>query len=145
MPGDEVARRKLDVIENTVLGLAQSPHIVSLRGEISPGLRSILTVRKGVACFAVDDERLAARSSPSPMRGGNGWAARDEAKALRTDRPYFALRAGAFAVARETALSKACSSNDVVEYGSGIMERTHSAWPPPTTHSRQSSRDCSKN
>lgn len=57
--GARVARRKLGEIEKTVRGLAETPHIGTLRDDIQPGVRAIPTARKGVICFEVDDARSA--------------------------------------------------------------------------------------
>jgi len=55
--GVDVALRKLEEIEATLRGLAQMPHIGSLRHDIFPDLRAIPTARKGVVSFVVDDDR----------------------------------------------------------------------------------------
>ena len=57
--GIEVATRKLDDIERTVLNLSETPHIGSLRNEIYPDLRAIPAAQKGVITFVVDDEEQA--------------------------------------------------------------------------------------
>lgn len=54
--GAEIALRKLAQIEATLLGLAQTPHVGSLRHEIHPNLRAIPTAGKGVISFVVDDD-----------------------------------------------------------------------------------------
>lgn len=54
--GSNVALRKLAEIEATIRGLAQTPHIGSLRQDILPDLRAIPTARKGVVSFVVDDD-----------------------------------------------------------------------------------------
>lgn len=54
--GAEIALRKLAEIETTLRGLAQTPHIGSLRHDIFPNLRAIPTARKGVVSFVVDDD-----------------------------------------------------------------------------------------
>ena len=54
--GSDIALRKLDEIEKTLRGLAQTPHIGSLRHDILPDLRAIPTARKGVVSFIVNDE-----------------------------------------------------------------------------------------
>lgn len=55
--GTDIAERKLLEIEETVKKLAQTPHIGSIRNDIAPNLRAILTVRKGVITFTVDDAK----------------------------------------------------------------------------------------
>ena len=54
--GVDVALRKLSEIEKTIINLSETPHIGSLRNEITPGLHAIPTARKGVVTFIVDDE-----------------------------------------------------------------------------------------
>ncbi len=53
--GPEIALAKLQEIETAVRRLAQTPHIGSIRDEISPGLRAIPAGRKAVISFKVDD------------------------------------------------------------------------------------------
>ena len=57
--GIEVAERKLAEIERTIRNLSTTPHIGSVRDDISPGLRAIPTARKGVVTFIVDDDEQA--------------------------------------------------------------------------------------
>ena len=54
--GPEIALAKLQEIETAVRRLAQTPHIGSIRDEISPGLRAIPAGRKAVISFKVDDD-----------------------------------------------------------------------------------------
>jgi plasmid stabilization system protein ParE len=53
--GPGIALAKLQEIEHAVRRLAETPHIGSIRDEISPGLRAIPAGRKAVICFKVDD------------------------------------------------------------------------------------------
>jgi plasmid stabilization system protein ParE len=53
--GPEIALAKLGEIEDAVRRLAETPHIGSLRDEISPGLRAIPAGRKAVIVFKIDD------------------------------------------------------------------------------------------
>jgi len=55
--GASSATAKLDEIEATIRGLALTPHKVSRRDEIVPGLRAIPAGRKGIVVFVVDDDR----------------------------------------------------------------------------------------
>jgi len=54
--GIEIAGRKLDEIEATLLNLSHTPHVGSLRHEIYPNLRAIPVAEKGVISFIVDDD-----------------------------------------------------------------------------------------
>jgi toxin ParE1/3/4 len=54
--GTDVAVRKLEEMETTLRGLAQTPHIGTMRHDIFPNLRAIPTARKGVVSFIVDDD-----------------------------------------------------------------------------------------
>ena len=53
--GPEIALAKLQEIESTIRRLAETPHIGSIRDEISPDLRAIPAGRKAVISFKVDD------------------------------------------------------------------------------------------
>jgi plasmid stabilization system protein ParE len=53
--GPGIALAKLQEIEHAVRRLAETPHIGSLRDEISPGLRAIPAGRKAVIVFKIDD------------------------------------------------------------------------------------------
>lgn len=55
--GSSAAIAKLAEIEDTILGLAETPHKGSVRDEIAAGLRAIPAGRKGVVVFKVDDDR----------------------------------------------------------------------------------------
>ena len=54
--GPVAADRTLTEIERTITGLAQTPHMGSIRNEIAPGLRAIPAGRKAVVAFRVDDK-----------------------------------------------------------------------------------------
>ena len=54
--GSEVARRKLDEIEQEIASLARMPHKGSIRDEIAPGLRAIPAGSRAVIAFTVDDD-----------------------------------------------------------------------------------------
>ena len=54
--GSVAADRTLTEIERTITGLAQTPHMGSIRNEIAPGVRAIPAGRKAVVAFTVDDK-----------------------------------------------------------------------------------------
>ena len=54
--GPVAADRTLTEIERTITGLAQTPHMGSIRNEIASGLRAIPAGRKAVVAFTVDDK-----------------------------------------------------------------------------------------
>ncbi len=55
--GLAIALSKIDGIERDMEGLADLPHIGSLRHEIYPNLRAMPTAEKGVMSFVVDDDK----------------------------------------------------------------------------------------
>jgi len=57
--GNAAAVDKLNQIEAAVSGLAENPHIGSLRNEIYPNLRAIPVAKKGVMTFIIDEEEKA--------------------------------------------------------------------------------------
>ncbi|MEQ8294362.1 MAG: type II toxin-antitoxin system RelE/ParE family toxin [Roseovarius sp.] len=73
----DTALRILGEIETAVRGLADLPHVGTVRDDIHPGLRAIPVARKGVICFAVDDERQEVRIVAI------GYAGREWARMVR--------------------------------------------------------------
>lgn len=54
--GPEAAARELSEIEAVIAKLKATPHKVSLRDEIAPGLRAMPAGRKAVIAFVMDDD-----------------------------------------------------------------------------------------
>lgn len=54
--GSDIALTKLAQIKASISSLKKTPHIGSLRNDISPGLRAIPAAGKGVIVFTVDDD-----------------------------------------------------------------------------------------
>lgn len=75
--GKATALRILGEIETAVRGLADLPHVGTVRDDVYPGLRAIPVARKGVICFTVDDERQEVRLVAI------GYAGREWARMVR--------------------------------------------------------------
>ena len=78
--GVEVAHRKLNEIERTILDLAHLPHKGSVRDDIVPGLRAIPAARRGVIAFTVDDA-AAEVLVHAVTYGGADWMGRTRSRA----------------------------------------------------------------
>ena len=73
--GPEVARRKLDEIEEVTRGLTDFPHIGSVRNELAAGLRAVPAAEKAVISFTIDENRLTVRILCISYAGGD-WMGR---------------------------------------------------------------------
>ncbi len=69
--------RILGEIETAVRELADLPHVGTVRDDVYHGLRAIPVARKGVICFAVDDDRQEVRLVAI------GYAGREWARMVR--------------------------------------------------------------
>jgi len=78
--GDEIARRKLTEIEQTITNLAHVPHRGSVRDDIAPGLRAIPAARRAVIAFTVDDA-AAEVVIQAVTYGGADWMGRIHSRA----------------------------------------------------------------
>lgn len=70
--GVDVALRKLAESEACLTRLADTPHVGTIRDEISPGLRALPAARKGVVCFVVDDAASEVRVISITYAGAEG-------------------------------------------------------------------------
>ena len=77
--GASSAAAKINEIEQTIRGLALTPHKGSRRDEIAPGLRAIPAGRKGVVVFAADDD-VREVLIYAVSYGGADWVRRSKAR-----------------------------------------------------------------
>ena len=77
--GVEVAHRKLNEIEQTIMDLAHLPHKGSIRDDLVPGLRAIPAARRAVIGFTVDDA-AAEVLIQAVTYGGADWMGRPRSR-----------------------------------------------------------------
>ena len=77
--GVEVAHRKLNEIEQTIMDLADLPHKGAIRDDLVPGLRAIPAARRAVIAFTVDDAAVEVLIQ-AVTYGGADWMGRTRSR-----------------------------------------------------------------